>query len=99
MCSLPLTFDRIEIELCDWSQCVSLAEMHRLICNMTYLGHDVTSSDLDLRSNFDLDFPRSTCIYFDASRREKHGGVRIISLTFLIEKLLAKKTCLSFDLC
>ena len=49
----PLTFDRIEIERCGWFQCVSLAETHRLICIMTYLGHDVTSSDLDLRSNFD----------------------------------------------
>ena len=53
---LPLTFDRIEVEQCGWSQCVSHAETHRLVCNMTYLGHDVTSSDLDLRSNFDLDF-------------------------------------------
>ena len=55
----PLTFDRIEIEQCGWSQCISLAGTHRLICNMTYLGQDVTSSDLDLRSNFDLDFPRT----------------------------------------
>ena len=48
---LPLIFEGIETEQCAWSQCVSLAETHRLICNMTYLGRNVTSSDLDLRSN------------------------------------------------
>ena len=42
-------------------------------------------------SNFDLDFPRSAYIYFDASRREEHDGIRIISLAFLAQKLLAKK--------
>ena len=96
---LPLIFDRIELEQCGWSQCIPLAETHRLICNMAYPGHDVTSSDLDLRSNFDLDFPRSTCIYLDASRREEHDGGRIISLAFLVQKLLAKNNLfhLTFD--
>ena len=87
---LPLNFDRIEIEQCGWSQYIPLAETHRLICNRTYLGHDVTSSNLDLRSNFDLNVPRLTCIYFDVSRREKHDGVRIVLLAFLVQKLLAK---------
>ena len=96
---LPLTFDRIEIEQYGWFQCISLAEMHRLICNMACLGHDVTSSDFDLRSDFDLDLPRSTCTYFDRSRIEEHDGVRIISLAFLDQKLLAKNhLChLTFD--
>ena len=34
------------------SHCVPLVKTHRLICNMTYLGHHVTSRDLDLRLNF-----------------------------------------------
>ena len=46
----------IEIDLWGWSQCVSLAKTHRLICNMTYLGHYVTSRDIELRSNFDINF-------------------------------------------
>ena len=73
--------------------------VHRLICNMIYPGHDVTWSDLDLRSNFDLNFLMSTCIYFDASRREQHDGVRIISLAVLVQKLLAKNPLcyLTFD--
>ena len=31
-----------------------LFKTHRLICTMTYLGQQVTSRDLDLRSNIDL---------------------------------------------
>ena len=54
------------------------------------LGHDVTYSDLELRSKLGLDFPRSTFIYFDAHRQEEHGGVRIITLASLVQKLLAK---------
>ena len=38
--------------------------------------------DLDLRSNFDLDFSRSCYICFDASWRGKHDGVKIIALSF-----------------
>ena len=34
--------------------------MHWMICNMTYLGHDMPSHDLDLRLNFDLNLWRST---------------------------------------
>ena len=41
---LPLTFDRIEIEHWGWSQCVSLAQTHRLICNLTFLTSDLTWS-------------------------------------------------------
>ena len=67
---LPLTFDRIEIKRCGWSQCVCLTETHRLIGNMTYLGHHVTLRDLDLRSHFDLGLSMSTCIYFDASNKK-----------------------------
>ena len=52
---LPLTFDRMEIERWGWFQCISLARTHRLICNMTYLAWHVTSRDLDLRSNFNID--------------------------------------------
>ena len=63
---LPITFDRIETERWEWSQTVSFAKMHRLICNMNYLAQHVTSRDLDLRSNFDTDLSMSTSTYFDA---------------------------------
>ena len=88
---LPITFDRREIKDWGWSQCVSLAKTHHLICKMTYLGHHVTSRDLELRSHLDITFYRSTFIYFDASRRDEHDGVSNISLALLIKKLFAKK--------
>ena len=87
---LYITFDRIEIKNLGWSQCVSLAKTYRLICKMTYLGHHVTSRDLDLRSNLDITFYWSTFIYFDASRREEHDGVSHISLTLFVQKLFAQ---------
>ena len=41
---LQITFDSEEIETWEWSYCVSLIKTHLLICNMTYLGHHVTST-------------------------------------------------------
>ena len=83
-------------------QYVSLAQTHRLICNMIYLSRPVTSGDLDLRPNSDIDLLRSICIYFDACRREEHNAAKIMSLAFLVEKLFVKdhfrKKKLSFDL-
>ena len=87
---LPMTFDITRLEHWGWSQCASLTETHRQICNMTCLGHHVTSRDLYLRSNLGIKFFfRSTCIYFDASRQEEHDGARIISPAFLVQELFA----------
>ena len=97
---LPVTFDRIEMERCGWSQCVPLAETHRLICSMTYLGHDVTSSDLDLRSNFDLDFSRSTKVNMHIFRRVSTRGTRWrpnYFSSFLSSKVISEKPFVSFD--
>ena len=88
---LPLTFDRIEIERWEWAQYVSFAKTHRMICNMTYLVQHVTSRDLDLRSNFEIDLFRSTCSYFDAFRREENDAGKIRYLAFLVQKLFAWK--------
>ena len=87
---LPVTFVRIEIERWEWSESVSFAKMYRLICNMAYLAQNVTSRYLDLRSNSDLDFLRSTFTHFDAFRREEHDAPKIISIAFLVQKLLVK---------
>ena len=46
--------------------------------------------DFDLRSNFDLDLSRLTGICFDASWREEHDAVRILSLSCLVQKLSVK---------
>ena len=54
------------------------------------LYHYVSSHDLDLRLNFDLDFLSLTCIYLDASWGEEYNGVRMISLAFL-EHVICKK--------
>ena len=50
-----------------------------------------SSRDLDLRSNFDLDFSRSCYTCFDASWWDKHDGVKIIALSFQTQKLSLKK--------
>ena len=46
---------------------------------MTYMAQHVTSRDLELRSNSDIDFLRSACTYFDAFRREEHDAAKIMS--------------------
>ena len=58
---------------------------------MTYFVHYVTSCDLDLRSDSDIDLSRSICtyvpIYFDASVKEERDAAKIMSLAFLVQKL------------
>ena len=54
----------------------------------------MSSSDLDMMPNFEIDLFRSTCAYFDAFRREEHDAAKTTSLAFLIQKLFAKKTFL-----
>ena len=49
--------------------------------------------DLELRSNFDIDVFRSTCICFDAPRCEKCDGGKIIPLSLLDQRLLGKNRC------
>ena len=77
--SLPLTFDRIEIERWEWAQSVPFAKTHRLIYNTTHLIRHVTSRDIDMSSNFEIGLFRSTCTYFDAFRREEHDAAKIMS--------------------
>ena len=47
--------------------------------------------DIDLRSNFNLDLSRSTCIPVKASLREKHDDAIADSLSFLVQKLFVKE--------
>ena len=62
---LPITFDRKEIE--EWERCrsVHLIKTDQLICNMTYLGHLLTLTLGDLRSNLQIDLLRSKSTSFD----------------------------------
>ena len=39
---LLITLDAQELERHGWSRCICLAQTHRLICNMTHLGDDMT---------------------------------------------------------
>ena len=87
---LPITFDQKEIETWDWCQYVRLGQANRLICNMTNFGHHVTLAWLDMRSNFDLDFAKSFYIWFDASQRDKHDGIKTFALA-LKWKILSLK--------
>ena len=62
---LPITFDRNELETWGWCQSVRLVKAHPLICNMTYLGHTVTLTWRDLRSNFNIDLSRIKSTWID----------------------------------
>ena len=63
---LPINFDRNNPET--WGCChnVRLVKAHRLICNMTYLGHTVTLTWRDLRSIF-LNWPFKDKKHMDRS--------------------------------
>ena len=76
---LSLTFNRIKIERRGLFHHVSLALTHRLICNI--LGCPLTSRDRGLRSDFEMDLSRLTCIYFDLFRRQEHGAALIMVVT------------------
>ena len=77
---LPITFDRNELETWGWCHSVRLVKAHRLICNMTYLGHTVTLTWRDLRSHFKIDLSRIKNIWIDPASREKHDGVKLVPL-------------------
>ena len=62
---LPITFDRNVLETWGWCHSVRLVKGHRLTCNMTYLGDNVTLTWRDLRSNFKIDLSRSKNIWMD----------------------------------
>ena len=87
---LPITFDRKEIETWDWCHYVRLGQANWLICNITHFGHHVTLAWLHLRSNFDLDLAISFYIWFDASQRDKHDGIKIVALPLQLKILSSK---------
>ena len=47
----------------------------------------LSSRDLDLWPNFDLDLSRSSNIAFEAAKREKHDGAIAVSFSFLVQML------------
>ena len=65
---LPITFDINELEAWGWYHSVRLVKAHRLICNMPYLGHTVTLTWRDLRSNFQIDL---------SSIKKTYGSIRL----------------------
>ena len=85
-----ITFYQNKIKACTWSHYGQFVKTNRLICNLTLLGHQLTSRSRDLRSNIDIDLQGSTYTYFDASQQKKHNDVRIIALAFLNQKLFTK---------
>ena len=64
--SFANNFYRNELETWGWCHSVRLSKAHHLICNMTYLGHTVTLTWRDLRSNFKIDLSRIKSIWIDA---------------------------------
>ena len=88
---LLITFDRNELETWGWCHSVRLVKAHRLIGNMTYLGHTVTLTWRDMRSNFKIDLSRIINKWIDSAWREEHDGVKIIPLFLVLEKLFMNK--------
>ena len=86
---LPITWVLNE-ETWDWCHWVCLGKAHRMMYNLTYLGHRVTLPWLDLRSNFDLDLSRSYYTWFDAPWRGKHDGIKIVALPLKLKILSSK---------
>ena len=78
---LPITFDRNELETWGWCHSIRLIKTHRLTCNMTYLhtrvGHIVTLTWRDLRSNFEIDL----------SMIKTHGSIRLDERNTMVSKL------------
>ena len=62
---MPITFDITELDTWGWCHSVRLVKAHRLICNMTYLGHHVTLTWRDLRSNVKIDLSMIKSIRID----------------------------------
>ena len=87
---LPITWEPNEKETWDCCHCVCLRKAHRMMYNLTYLGHRVTLPWLDLRSNFDLDLSRSNYTLFDAPWRDKHDGIKIVALASTLKILSSK---------
>ena len=74
---LPITFDINELETWAWCNSVRLVKAHRLTCNMTYLGHTVTLTWRDLRSNFKIDL----------SRIKTYGSILLDKRNTMVSKL------------
>ena len=53
---------------------------------MTCFGQLVSSCNLDLRSDFEIDLSRSKYVWYNVSWEEKHDSVKVIVLPFLYEK-------------
>ena len=87
---LPITWEPNDIETWDCCHCVCLRKAHRMMYNLTYLGHRVTLPSLDLRSNFDLDLSRSNYTWFDAPWWDKHDGIKIVALPLKLKILSSK---------
>ena len=87
---LSITWELNEIVTWDCCHCVSLRKAHRMMYNLTYLGHRVTMPWLDLRSNCDIDLSRSNYTWFDASWRDKHDGIKIVALPLKLKILSSK---------
>jgi len=87
---LPITFDRVKIEKWKWRQCLCLVHTHRSIWNLTYLSDLDLDRDLDLRSNLENNFLRSSSICSEPHWREKHDGGKIFVLALLGKKLSTK---------
>ena len=83
---LRITCERMNPDGWNWHHRTLLVRPRHLICILL----TVTWSDLDLRSNADLDLLRSTWVYFDSSRREKRNERKIVALRWIGTKIFPK---------
>ena len=74
---LSITFDRNEIQPCDWPHCAQLVKMHQLICHMAYLSHQLT-----------LIFDQILTLIFQGHLVYRYGLKRLLDRNTIASELL-----------
>ena len=93
----PITRDRMEMETRKWCQTAWLVKPLWKICILTYLGHDLTLTCPDLRSDFEIDLSRSKRICPESARRGEHDGVIFIFISLLSKSFQWKTISVNND--
>ena len=88
----PISRDGMEIDASKCCQTTWLVEpLQRMcLCILTYLGHDLTLTWPDLRSNFQIDLLRSKSTCSEPARRGEHDGIIFIFVSPISKKVLMK---------
>ena len=76
---LPISRDRLQVETRYWCQATWPIELLRRMRTLIYLGHDLTLTWHDMRSNFEIDHSRWKSACSEQARQGWHDGVLFVS--------------------